>query len=43
MAIIAIQSCIFFEAASWKTSSSRVCSFETFAEFFIKAWHRDDA
>lgn len=37
MAIIIIQSCIFFEAASLKTSSSRVCSFETFAELFIKA------
>lgn len=37
MAITIIQSCIFFEAASLKTSSSRVCSFETFAELFIKA------
>lgn len=43
MAIIAIQSCIFFEAASLKTTSSHVCSFETFAELFIKAWHRDDS
>lgn len=43
MAIIAIQSCIFFEAVSLKTSSSCVCSFETFAELFIKAQHRDDS
>lgn len=31
MAIITIQFCIFFEAVSLKTSSSHMCSFETFA------------
>lgn len=37
MPIIIIQSCTSFEAVSFKINSSRVCSFETFAELFIKA------
>lgn len=32
-----MQSCTSFEAVSFKINSSRVRSFETFAELFIKA------
>lgn len=39
MPLIITQSCISFEAVSFKINSSSVCSFEIFAKVYIKAWH----